>query len=84
VTFNILAPGVVTNHVSGGFTYAVNHNSAIDFALIYSPRTGVSGPEVTPYGPTPGSNINISMSQLQVTLGYTYHFDAPATVIAKY
>ena len=83
VTFNILAPGVVTNHISGGFTYAVNRNSAIDFALIYSPRTGVSGPEVTPLGPTPGSNIDISMSQLQVTLGYTYHFDAP-TVIAKY
>ncbi|WP_294541357.1 outer membrane protein transport protein [uncultured Rhodoblastus sp.] len=84
VTFNILAPGVVTNHISGGFTYAVNHNSAIDFALIYSPRIGVSGPEVTPFGRTPGSNIDISMSQLQVTLGYTYHFDAPKTVIAKY
>jgi long-chain fatty acid transport protein len=84
VTFNILAPGVVTNHISGGFSYAVNHNSAIDFALIYSPRIGVSGPEVTPYGATPGSNIDISMSQLQVTLGYTYRFDAPKSVIAKY
>jgi long-chain fatty acid transport protein len=84
VTFNILAPGVVTNHISGGFTYAVNHNSAIDFALTYSPRIGVSGPEVTPFGSTPGSNIDISMSQLQVTLGYTYHFDAAKTVIAKY
>jgi long-chain fatty acid transport protein len=62
----------------------VNQYSAVDFALIYSPRIGVSGPEVTPYGPTPGSNIDISMSQLQVTLGYTYRFATPKTVIAKY
>ena len=34
VTFNILAPGVVTNHIAGGFSYVVNKNSAIDFALI--------------------------------------------------
>jgi long-chain fatty acid transport protein len=84
VTFNILAPGVVTDHIGGGFTYAVNRNSALDFAVLYSPRAGVSGPEVTPYGPTPGSNINISMSQLEVTVGYTYHFDAAPLVVAKY
>jgi long-chain fatty acid transport protein len=84
VTFNILAPGVVTDHIGGGFTYGVNRNSAIDFAVLYSPRAGVSGPEVTPYGATPGSNINISMSQLVVTLGYTYHFDSAPVLIAKY
>jgi long-chain fatty acid transport protein len=84
VTFNILAPGVVTDHIGGGFTYAVNRNSAIDFAVLYSPRVGVSGPEVTPYGATPGSNINISMSQLEVTLGYTYHFDTAPVLLAKY
>jgi len=84
VTFNILAPGVVTDHVGGGFTYGVNRNSAIDLAVLYSPRAGVSGPEVTPYGATPGSNIDISMSQLVVTLGYTYHFDSAPVLIAKY
>ena len=38
----------------------------------------VSGIEVTPAGPTPGSNIDISMQQFQFTVGYTYQFDAPA------
>ena len=31
--------------------------------------------EVTPAGPTPGSNIAASMHQFQFTLGYTYKFD---------
>jgi long-chain fatty acid transport protein len=83
VTFNILAPGVVQNHITGGFTYNMNRNSGIDFAIVYAPRTSVSGPEITPQGPT-GRNITISMSQLELTLGYTYHFDTPAIVIAKY
>jgi long-chain fatty acid transport protein len=85
VTINILAPGVITNHVSGGFTYAVDRNSSIDFAAVFGLRSSVSGPEVTPYGTTPGSNITIAMNQFVATLGYTYHFDAPApVVIAKY
>ncbi len=83
VTFNILAPAVVQNHISGGFTYNVNRNSGVDFAIVYAPRTSVSGPELTPSGPT-GRDITLSMSQLEVTLGYTYHFDTPAPVIAKY
>ncbi len=90
VMLNILAPGVVTNHISGGFTYSCNRNSAIDFAVVYAPRTTVSGPEYLPTviggpGVVPGSNIDIRLSELQVTLGYTYHFDVPPpAVIAKY
>ena len=85
VTFNILAPGVVTNHITGGFGYAVDRNSSLDFAAVFSPRVTVSGAEVTPYGATPGSNIRISMSQFEGTVGYTYRFDAPApVVVAKY
>jgi long-chain fatty acid transport protein len=86
VMFNILAPGVVTNHVSGGFTYAMNRNSAIDFAVIYAPRTTVSGQEYSPgFGYNPTTNIAIHLSELEVTLGYTYHFDVPPpAVIAKY
>ena len=86
VMFNILAPGVVTNHVSGGFTYAINRNSAIDFAVIYAPRTTVSGQEYSPgFGYNPTTNIAIHLSELEVTLGYTYHFDVPPpAVIAKY
>ena len=46
VMFNILAPGVVTNHVYGGFTYNTNRNSALDFAVVYAPRTTVERPGI--------------------------------------
>jgi long-chain fatty acid transport protein len=82
VTINILAPGVITNHISGGFSYAVNRNSSIDFSAVFGLRSSVSGPEVTPYGTTPGSNITIAMNQFVATLGYSHHFDAPPPVVA--
>jgi long-chain fatty acid transport protein len=85
VMMNILAPGTVTSHVGAGFSYLVTPNSAIDFAALYSPRASVSGQEYLPgYGYNPYSNINIWLSELQLTLGYTYHWDTPRAVIAKY
>ncbi len=79
VTFNILAPGVVTDHFTGGFAYQATPNSTLEFAAAYIPSHSVSGPEMLgpPPAPTPGSNIEISMHQYQFTLGYTYKFDAP-------
>lgn len=85
VMLNILAPGVVTNHIGTGFSYAYNQNSAIDFSLLYSPRTSVSGQEYLPgMGYNPASNIKIYLEELAITLGYTYRFDLPPVVVAKY
>ena len=80
VTFNILAPGVVTDHFTGGFAYQATPNSTFEFAAAYIPVHSVSGPELLPAGfpPVPPGNIEISMHQYQFTLGYTYKFDAPA------
>lgn len=78
VTFNILAPAVVTDHFTGGFAYKASPNSTIEFAAAYVPAHSVSGPERLgpPFPvPTPGSNIDISMHQYQFTLGWTYQFD---------
>lgn len=79
VTFNILAPGVVTDHITGGFAYKTNANSTWEFAAAYVPSHSVSGPEKCcappPFATTPGSNINLSMRQYQFTLGWTYQFD---------
>jgi long-chain fatty acid transport protein len=82
VTFNILAPGVVTYHITGGFAYTLSPKSTIEFAAAYIPSHSVSGPETlgSPFPvPTPGSNIDLSMHQFQFTLSYTYKFaEAPA------
>jgi long-chain fatty acid transport protein len=86
VTLNLVAPGVTTSQISAGLTYRVTPNSSIDLAGYYCPKGRVSGPEVTPFGPTPFSNITASLSEAQVTIGWTYHFGAeePAPVRAKF
>jgi len=75
VTFNILAPGVVTDHFTAGLAYKATEHSTFELAAAYIPEHSVSGLETTPAGPTPGSNIQISMNQYQVTFGWTYQFD---------
>lgn len=74
VMFNILAPGVVTDHFTAGFAYKMSPNSTIEFAAAYVPSQTVTGIEPG----NPASTIDISMHQYQFTVGYTYQFDAPA------
>ncbi len=74
VTFNVLAPGVVMHHFTGGFSYTYNERDAFDFAFMYAPEATVNGPEVTPAGVTPGSNIELAMYQVSFTFGWTRKF----------
>ena len=59
-------------------------NSSIDLAGYYAPKGSVSGSEITLYGPTPASNIAASLSEAQVTIGWTYHFDSDAPIKARF
>jgi len=43
VTFNILAPGVMKDHYTAGFTYALDKDSEITGALMVAPRQSVTG-----------------------------------------
>jgi len=43
VTFNILAPGVVQDHYTLGFTYALDKNSEITGAFMHAAKKSVSG-----------------------------------------
>lgn len=74
VTLNILAPGVITTHLTGGFSYEVNDSNSFDFALMYAPSASVSGIEVTPMGPNPGRAIELKMNQIEFTFGWTLKF----------
>lgn len=74
VTLNILAPGVVTDHVSAGLSWRTGDHSSFDFSAIYVPTHSVSGIEVTPAGPNPGRTIELSMHQWDATVGYRYDF----------
>ena len=74
VTLNILAPAVVTDHITGGFSYKITPASTIDFAATFVPKHSVSGIEVTPAGPNPARIITLAMRQYQFTGGWTYRF----------
>ncbi|MGO8953525.1 MAG: OmpP1/FadL family transporter [Rhodomicrobium sp.] len=72
VMVNILAPGVVQNHITGGFKYAWSEKIDLEFAAMYAPETTVKGTAPASFGAQP---ISISMYQVETTLGIVYHFD---------
>lgn len=73
VTLNVLAPGVMEQHYTAGFTWATGPRDGIDFAFMYAPEATVSGPEITPLGPT-GNTVELNMHQFAFTVGWTHTF----------
>jgi long-chain fatty acid transport protein len=70
VMFNILAPAVIEDHVSLGFTRKSGQNSELSLAVMYALDNDVTGPN--PFDPT--QTITISMYQWEVELGYSWNF----------
>jgi long-chain fatty acid transport protein len=70
VTFNILAPGVMTKHLTFGFTKQFDHNSALDFAFMYAPTEEVDGTSTF----DPAQEIELEMEQYELALSYNRRF----------
>jgi long-chain fatty acid transport protein len=62
VTFNILAPGVIEDHITLGFTYGLEDNSEITMAYMHAFNNSLSGPANNPYFNVGGTET-IEMSQ---------------------
>ncbi len=73
VTLNIIAPGIVRHHFTVGGTRKFSDRDSLDFALVYVPTASISGPEVTPAGPTPGQ-VKLEMEQFSLSVGWTHKF----------
>jgi long-chain fatty acid transport protein len=72
VLFNILAPGVIEQHATFGFTYTLANQSELDFSLMYAFDKSVSGPNSLE---APGQQtIELSMNQWEVAVGYSWKF----------
>jgi len=69
VTFNIIAPGVVQDHVTIGFSYAVSPTSEITMAYGHAFENDVTGPSLLL-----GGNEKISMSQNFLGIGWSTKF----------
>jgi long-chain fatty acid transport protein len=76
VTFNILAPGVMTRHYTAGFTYALNARDEITGAFMYAPRNSVTGASLfnAVMGAGAAGNETIGMKQYSAGLGWTRRF----------
>lgn len=72
VLFNILAPGVIRQHVTFGGTRELGNNNAISFALIHAFSSKVSGPN--PMEAPGQQNIELKMNQWEASVGYTWRF----------
>jgi long-chain fatty acid transport protein len=75
VTFNIIAPGVITKHYTLGATYAMSKNSELTFAYMYAPSnsvTGVSMFDAVPFGGDGSGAIKETIRMSQQSLGVQY------------
>lgn len=69
VTFNIIAPGVITDHYTLGATYKLDDKSDLTFAYMYAPKNTVTGTSVLS-----GTPETIRMSQQSLGIQYGWKF----------
>lgn len=76
VTFNILAPGVVQNHLTLGFTYNTCKDCELSGAFMVAQRKSVSGASLfnAVLGPGAGGNETVSMRQMSLGLAWARKF----------
>jgi long-chain fatty acid transport protein len=76
VTLNILAPGVVKDHYTVGFTYAVGKRSEVTLAYMHAPRQSVQGASWFDVllGPGAGGTEKIAMEQNSLGIAYAAKF----------
>ncbi|HJV96407.1 MAG TPA: outer membrane protein transport protein, partial [Albitalea sp.] len=72
VTFNILAPGVMTDHYTAGFTWALGQGSELTAALMIAPRQSVTGPSLFNGVMGAGAAGNETISMRETSLGIAW------------
>jgi len=68
VTINIIAPGVMEEHFTLGFSKKLGNNKELNFAFLYAPQQCVSGPDLF----TPGKTVELCMRQYSLTAGLSF------------
>jgi len=74
VTFNILAPGVVTTHYTVGGTYALSDKSEVTMSYMYAPKNTVSGASLFNQLRATSNSESISMSQQAIGIQFGWKF----------
>ena len=66
--FNILAPGVMEDHFTVGFTHKKAGGNELNFSFMYAPEVDISGPQN--FDPT--QTVELSMSQFELEVSYSW------------
>ena len=70
--FNILAPGVMEEHFTVGFTKELQSGRQVNFALMHAPSVTISGPNALE---APGfQTIDLEMDQWEAELSFSWGF----------
>ncbi|MHB1687363.1 MAG: OmpP1/FadL family transporter [Ignavibacteriaceae bacterium] len=70
VLFNILAPAVVQNHITAGFSKKLNSSNELSLSLMFAPATSVMG--ANPLEAPGQQTIKLNMTQWQLEIGYSF------------
>jgi long-chain fatty acid transport protein len=70
--FNIIAPAVVEQHFTFGFTRSYSNNNDFNFALMYAPSVTVSG--ANPFVAPGSQTIDLEMYQYELAFSYSKKF----------
>ena len=70
VTFNIIDPGVITDHYTLGATYKLDDKSDLTFAYMYAPKNTVTG--VSRLNPAATETIRMSQQSLGIQYGWKF------------
>ena len=70
--FNILAPGVITDHLSIGFTYKVTNNRELTLAYTHAFKQEVKGSNSIPTNPINYGGGEADLEMYQNSLGIAY------------
>jgi long-chain fatty acid transport protein len=74
VLFNILAPGVMEQHITFGLTRQARGGGVWSFSFMYAPENSVTGPNMFDPGPTftEPQLIELTMDQLEFEVSYRF------------
>jgi len=74
VTFNILAPGVIEEHVTLGFTYAFASGNELTMSYVHAFENSVTGASLLPafMGAAPAGSETIKMHQDSLGIAYSW------------
>ncbi len=70
VTFNIMAPGIMTKHYTLGGTYALDKEREVTLAYMYAPENSVTGKNLF----NPAGTDTVRMKQQSLGIQYAWKF----------